>query len=95
MATHSEAHMVGEVYSYLDRQPGRRATTQAVYNEMARVFSDLGLATRDENHQVRFCVMRLRDMGLLLPEALSDRSSWELCGALPEGDELLAEMMLG
>jgi len=93
MATHSEQRMVAEVYTYLARQPGRRATTQAVYNEMARIFLDADLASRVENHQVRFAVKRLRDMGLLLPEALSDGVSWELCGTLLDGDELLADLM--
>ena len=93
MATHSEHRMVSEVYTYLDREPGRRATTQGVYNEMARVFSDADLASRVQNHQVRFAVMRLREIGLVLPEPLSDGSACELCGTMLNGDELLADLM--
>jgi hypothetical protein len=93
MPTHSEARILDEVYGYLNRQPNRQATTQAVYDEMARRFSDQSLATREGNHQVRFAVLRLREANLMLPGSLSDGLSWQLSGALLDGDELLAEMM--
>lgn len=92
MASHSEAQLRDEVYAYLNRQPGRRAVTQAVYSAMALRFADPSLATREGSHQVRFAILRLRDAGLVLSTALSDRVAWELSGSLLDGDKLLQEM---